>query len=149
MKNVLNFVKKHGKLISSEITWKEDKGFIGFPKGLTDDRGVYFVVSQYGIEKVGKADGKFGFKGRMISYKSSINSKNKSPRDASCKLWEEMMMSELHGEVLSIYFIDVPLITQKIHGVEVITSAAREFEEQMSIAAREANQPMRLAGRSN
>jgi hypothetical protein len=112
-------------------------------------RGVYAFVSRFGIEKVGKIENKMGVSARSYGYISSKRRIELGKNDASDALWDNVMTSELSGEILEFYFIPLESHETEICGVLVETAPIRPLEHKLSTMARAEGHPMRLSGAGN
>lgn len=142
----IDWFKKHSSIVIENVVWNDDKGF-HIPGKLTKLKGIYAFVSDEGIEKVGKADGKTGITGRMSHYRTSVNRiTNLSSPDRSC-IHQRKTMTEgaLKDKKLTLYVYLVTPTEATIDGITVNVSPARELEIALSEMATKDNEPMRLS----
>lgn len=121
----------------------------GCPSDVPRDRGVYFLVSEEGVEKVGSARGRGGLKQRLSGYCRAKSSDDRM--DSTDLLWRRVMVGgELAGRVVSVYCIVLPCRLE-----EVVTDLGRvsvEFVPVLEVEAHyfrlavEGGEPMRLSG---
>jgi len=134
-----------GDMIYEDCRWKWCNQEVSPPKA----RGVYFLVSEEGVEKVGSARGRRGIRGRLADY-----CRGKSSRDAmdsTDRLWNRVMVEgELDGRRLHVYCVEVPVRVE-----EVVTALGRlvvefapvlDVEAYYFVAAKRSGEPMRLSG---
>ena len=113
-------------------------------------KGVYFLVSSHGIEKVGSARGQNGMKRRLSDYVRRCS--RLRVEDRTCVLWDRVMTGEMQGEEVDVYCIEVdetlmkvvtPLGEVELEANIVLGLEAHYFK--LAVAERE---PMRLCGAS-
>ena len=78
------------------------------------ERGVYCLFSHDDdrIQKIGKADGHDGLRGRFRSY-TGTKTATKLASDRTDQRWNRTMTDALNGERLSLYyFVTVPKLTE-------------------------------------
>lgn len=148
--NVLKWFEEHAQLVLSEdeFVWNSNRMSFDVPSGLPKDKAVYAIVSQDGIEKVGKADGNVaGFRARMSNYKDTATRCRPGIKypDATAIHITETMESTLKDVKLKVFAYFVPQTETTIDDLTVTVSPAREIEALLSKAAFESNEPMRLA----
>jgi hypothetical protein len=132
------------KYRKSGYGWEWDK-----QGNLPSIKGVYFLLSKHGIEKVGSANGKFGLKGRIRQY---TRKNKKLPNDATDILWNRIMSNELLNEYIDVYYIVIEGTLNNVHTsigtIEVISCPILEVETSLFYQAKNQAEPMRLAGKS-
>jgi hypothetical protein len=106
-------LKRKFTLHGAELEYLEDQ-FRFVWRGEAEDKlptvhGVYLLFSHGGtrLQKVGKADGKTGLRGRSRGY-TSVKTEDKSERDATDRLWKTAMKKQLLGQRLSFYYFETP-----------------------------------------
>jgi hypothetical protein len=118
-------------------------------KELPTDHAVYFLLSSFGIEKVGKADGKRGLKQRFSRY-LKVNKTLKN--DDTDKRWHRIMSQDMLGQEIQIYYITFPKETKTLKTVlgelEIKFSPVSQVEKVLFLAAKDQRNPMRLSGKS-
>ena len=138
---------KHNYLIpESRFAWEGTENV-----QLPDLSGVYFLLSHNGkkLQKIGKADGQYGLRGRLKAY-TSKKTKKKLEEYATDRLWMKVMKGELLGQSLSVYYyLAEPEVRDKMlnaspdrGGEEYILNGleyqwARSFEKKLSNLATE------------
>jgi hypothetical protein len=72
---------------------------------LPNERGVYCLLSHKGsrVQKVGKADGAYGLRGRFLGY-TGKKTTEKILRDKTDQRWKAAMTGELRAQPLSVYY---------------------------------------------
>lgn len=119
-------------------------------KELPTDHAVYFLLSSFGIEKVGKADGKGGLKQRFSRY-LKVNKTLKN--DDTDKRWHRTMSSQdMLDQEIQIYYITFPKETKTLKTslgeLEIKFSPASQVEKVLFLTAKSERNPMRLSGKS-
>ena len=127
--------------------WKWIEGGADLPRL----RGVYFLVSIYGIEKVGSARGRCGIRQRFFNYTRKYDQLNSS--DPTNVLWHSMMSSCLLGEEISVYYMEVPdeemrVISTPIGSFSSKVNVTLNVESHFFKTAMEEKEPMRLCGKA-
>lgn len=111
-------------------------------------KGVYFLVSPRGIEKVGSARGVNGMKRRMSDYVRKCS--RLRVEDRTCVLWDRVMTGEMAGVEVDVYYIGVedtyvrastPLGEVELEAGIVLGLEAHYFKRAVS-----EGEPMRLCG---
>ena len=124
--------------------WEEVVGSV------TKKKGIYFLVSEHGIEKVGSARGKYGLRGRLQGY--CRKKVDETKRDSTDMLWERVMEGELRGERISVYCLEmdecIEEVETKMGVVRVEYVPVLEVEAYYFREARLRGEPMRLSGTS-
>jgi hypothetical protein len=119
-------------------------------KELPSEHAVYFLLSSFGIEKVGKADGKGGLKQRFSRY-LKVNKTLKN--DDTDKRWHRTMSSQdMLDQEIQIYYITFPKETKTLKTslgeLEIKFSPASQVEKVLFLTAKSEGNPMRLSGKS-
>jgi len=119
-------------------------------KELPTDHAVYFLLSSFGIEKVGKADGKGGLKQRFSRY-LKVNKTLKN--DDTDKRWHRTMSSQdMLDQEIQIYYITFPKETKTLKTslgeLEIKFSPASQVEKVLFLTAKREGNPMQLSGKS-
>jgi hypothetical protein len=72
-------------------------------------QGVYCLFSHGDtrLQKIGKADGASGLRGRFGGY-TGAQTEEQSERDRTDRLWKTVMTGKLEGEILSVYYFETP-----------------------------------------
>ena len=130
--------------VPSELVYKADESRFRWSPStpeLTRERGVYCLLSHNDsrVQKIGKADGAEGLRGRFIGY-TGKKTEQKLIKDRTDQRWKVAMTGdELRGQRLSVYyFITKPkMIASPIdfgEGVykELQCHWARTFEQYLS-----------------
>jgi len=150
---LIDLVRKNCALLgmleydSTRWGWKWTEGGTDIPRS----RGVYFLVSSHGIEKVGSALGRGGIRQRMSNYTRKYSQLKAS--DPTNMLWDTSMNGCLRGESISVYFMVVPdeeprSIETPLGSVEVIMNPTLNIEAHFFGIAKREGEPMRLCGGS-
>lgn len=144
--NVLKFVTKNATYHSS-MTYDENRKSFNLKPYSKTHTGIYFILNDQDILKIGKADGKQGLKGRISTYRTRLVS-NYKKGDPTVILWHKVMMEELSNKILSMYLL--PLESKKIiyKGIEVEAMIARSLEYKLSELAKRQNHSMKLSGQN-
>lgn len=114
-----------------------------------EEPGVYFLVSDEGVEKVGSARGLRGLRGRLAGY---CRSKSEGSRmDSTDELWKRVAgTGELAGRGLDVYCIVLPRrlmeVVTDIGRVSVEFVPVLEVEAHYFGEAKRCGEPMRLSG---
>jgi hypothetical protein len=76
---------------------------------LPEVHGVYCLFSHSGtrLQKIGKADGKRGLRGRFRSY-TGAKTEEKSEADRTDRLWKTVMTGKLKDQLPSVYYFETP-----------------------------------------
>ena len=117
---------------------------------LPSEHAVYFLLSSFGIEKVGKADGKGGLKQRFSRY-LKVNKTLKN--DDTDKRWHRTMSSQdMLDQEIQIYYITFPKETKTLKTslgeLEIKFSPASQVEKVLFLTAKREGNPMQLSGNS-
>ena len=117
---------------------------------LPSEHAVYFLLSSFGIEKVGKADGKGGLKQRFSRY-LKVNKTLKN--DDTDKRWHRTMSSQdMLDQEIQIYYITFPKETKTLKTslgeLEIKFSPASQVEKVLFLTAKREGNPMQLSGKS-
>jgi hypothetical protein len=139
---IIDFIKDNAKFHSFMTYNNSMKSFDIEPYKETHP-GVYFIVCDDCIQKVGKAEGKYGLKGRMSQYTG--NKVKTFQNDKTDVLWNSVMTNELKNKKLEMYVLPTEPIIFKFLGIEVEGMIARSLEKKLSILAREQDHPMLLS----
>jgi len=108
--------------------------------------GIYFIIDADAkdILKIGKADGKFGLKSRINSYRSNLSKRLQT--DKTVKLFHRKMNTNLKNKILKMYIYEMPPLKIKIQSYEVEAQAARSLEALLSLSARKEGHSLELSG---
>lgn len=124
--------------------WKWVEGGSDIPKW----RGIYFLLSSRGIEKVGSARGQKGMKRRFADYVRRC--KRLRTEDRTCVLWDRVMTGEMKGEEIRVYCMEIDDSLQHVETalgcVEVNSGFVLGVEAHYFSQAVTENEPMRLCG---
>lgn len=144
--SVVEFMRKHASLHSEMIYDITRKGFV-LDKCKDTTTGIYFIVSKdtNDIQKIGKAEGKLGLKGRVQTYRSKLASRT---NDQTVKIFYEAMTGPLLGITLEMYILPLPPQTIDFHGFIVELQMARSLELALSKRAIEEENSMHLSGQN-
>lgn len=116
-------------------------------KEIPIEKGVYFLVSKTGIEKVGSARGKKGLKGRLSQY--TLKHKTLKKDHTNIK-WHEIMTNDMVDETIDVYCISIQdfdhQIVTPIGNVDIKMCGVLEAEEFFFYKAKKELEPMRLSG---
>tara|TARA_Y100000748_G_C15397078_1_gene449879 strand:+ start:66 stop:518 length:453 start_codon:yes stop_codon:yes gene_type:complete len=145
-KNVLEFIRANA-LFHSDMYYANEKKSFNLKPYSNSDPGVYFILYEDDILKIGKADGKQGLKGRVATYRTSLVSRYKQG-DPTVLLWEKVMMKTLKGKILKFYLLPLPPIKEVFKGIEVELLMARSLEFKLSQFARDEGHSMLLSGQN-
>jgi hypothetical protein len=139
---VLDFVKSKAKFHSDMTYNLPKKSFIMDPCQCTV-AGIYIIMHNFNILKVGKAEGKYGLQGRLSSYTHDLT---KRVNDKSVQLFERVMMGPLKDKTLQVYTYQVPAQKIMIEGYELQSHYARSLEYILSKQAMDEGHFMLLSG---
>lgn len=142
--SVLEFMHKHATPHSVMTYDVSRRGFV-LEKCLDTTAGIYFIVrdNPEDILKIGKAEGKYGLKGRIQTYRSDLS---KRTHDHTVKRYYEQMTGPLLGVVLKMYILPLPKETKNILGYMLEMQIARSLEQLLSKQAKEERHTMSLSG---
>jgi hypothetical protein len=110
---IVETLKKKFTLHGAELKYLEDEFRFAWCRNvkekLPEVHGVYCLFSHGGtrLQKVGKADGAHGLRGRFRSY-TGAKTEEKSERDPTDRLWKTVMKGNLKGKSLSVYYFETP-----------------------------------------
>ena len=139
--SVIDHVKKHGTLLDDNVTYNEERYSFNMIKQMSTVSGVYIIMDKNGnILKFGKAEGKEGLKDRMGTYRAKL-----ALNDRTTIMWNRVMTNELKDEILKVYYIECPPITEMRNGIEVDAEWARSYEEKLSRWAAEEGHSLALS----
>lgn len=139
---VLDFVKKKAKF-HSNMTYNPDrKSFIMDPCQCSV-AGIYIIMDDFNILKVGKAEGKYGLQGRLSSYTHDLS---KRVTDKSVQLYERVMTGPLKDKTLQVYTYQVPAKKTLYEGFELELHLARSLEYTLSKQAKSEGHSLLLSG---
>lgn len=139
---VLEFMHTHATLHSSMEYDSNRKSFSIKPCEDTTP-GVYFIVSADDILKIGKAEGRYGLKGRIKSYRSNLSTRK---NDHTVDRIFFVMTGKLHNCVLHMYILPLPKEKVLFKGHEIELQMARSLEKTLSKQARLEGHSMLLSG---
>lgn len=142
--SVFEFMRKHAKKHSDMTYDVSRRGFI-LDKCSDTSTGIYFIVRMdtHDILKIGKAEGKYGLKGRIQTYRSNLS---KRTGDHTVKRYYDVMTGPLEGVMLEMRILPLPIETKNILGYEVEMQVARSLELLLSKQAKEERHTMSLSG---
>lgn len=142
--SVVEFMNLHAKPHSDMIYDISRKGFI-LDRCSDTSTGIYFIVRKDTNEilKIGKAEGKYGLKGRVQTYRSKLDSR---VNDHTVKRYYEKMTGPLLGVTLKMYILPLPMQTFDFLGLQVELQMARSLELLLSKQARDEKHSMALSG---
>ena len=140
---VIDFVKTKARFHSNMEYDLSRKGFIlePFPH-LTP--GIYFILLDDDIHKIGKADGKHGLKGRIDNYRANAATRMKT--DFTTQRYFNVMTGLLKDKVLAMHIYECPSIKREIEGYTLELQMARSFEETLTRQAIGEGHTMSLSG---
>lgn len=146
--NVSSFIKEHFTFLGKSKWNHQECGFLDLPTCPTKNSGVYVIMLNGKVLKVGKADGAKGLQYRLKSYASKNKSRitGKFADQFTIRLDSNMRSPELSGKSLSFYYHATAKVEKEYHGIKVETCIARSLEKQLSILCRLQNHPMTLSG---
>jgi hypothetical protein len=110
---IVETLKKKFTLHGAELEYRADKfkfAWCGNVKEkLPEVHGVYCLFSHGGtrLQKIGKADGKRGLRGRFRGY-TGAQTEEKSEADRTDRLWKTVMNGNLRDQRLSVYYFETP-----------------------------------------
>jgi hypothetical protein len=139
---VLDFVKKKAKFHSAMTYNYAKKSFIMEPCQCAV-AGIYIIMDDFNILKVGKAEGRYGLQGRLSSYTHDLS---KRVTDKSVQLYERIMMGPLKDKTLQIYTYQVPAKKTIYEGFELELHLARSLEYTLSKQAKSEGHSLLLSG---
>lgn len=139
---VLDFVNKKAKFHSTMTYNLPKKSFIMESCDCTV-AGIYIIMHELDILKVGKAEGKYGLHGRLSSYTHDLS---KRITDKSVQLYERIMTGPLKDKTLQIYTCQVPAKKTLFEGLELELHLARSLEYKLSKQAKAEGHSMLLSG---
>lgn len=141
---VIEFMKKYASFHSDMTYDLTRKGFF-LDKCSDTTTGIYFIVRKdtKDILKIGKAEGKYGLKGRVQTYRSKLDSR---VNDKTVERIFTAMTGVLAGVTLEMYILPIPTQTMNFNGVLVELQIARSLELALSKQAREESHSMYLSG---
>ena len=143
----------------STMTYDKERYGWDIPDLPTKTPGIYFIVrggehrvslgkSKLDILKVGKAEGKYGLRGRMQSYTST--SVNRKDWDRTIQYVHNAMHSLLDKKGnhcdLHLYCLEMPMSKVLFEGYELEASIIRSLEKTLSIKASSEGPSMLLSG---
>ena len=142
--NVLDFIRAN-TIFHSEMKYNIARKSFDLKPYKNTEPGIYFILDNADILKIGKAEGKLGLKGRIATYRTRLV-KQYETGDATVILWNKTMTTTLNNKVLNMYLL--PLEPRKIDykGVEVEMLIARSLEHELSKLARSQGNTMLLSG---
>ena len=144
--NVLEFIAANAKLHSNMVYNFDRKSFNLQPYGDTTP-GIYFILDENDILKIGKADGRLGLKGRVSTYRARLVTRYKVG-DPTVLLWEKIMTGKLDGKILKMYVLPLEPTYANFKGIEVEMLMARSLEYKLSKLASLEGHSMALSGQS-
>ena len=110
------------------------------------DHGIYFFVDGIDILKVGKADGKFGLKGRLNNYRyDNLQTRAEFDRTAN-RLYTIFEDPKMREKSIVVWVLPVPMVESIFEGYSVQMSRARSLEEQLSRQAEKEGHSLLLSG---
>lgn len=139
---VLDFVKDKAKFHSIMTYNPAKKSFIMNPCHCTV-AGIYIIMHNFNILKIGKAEGKYGLHGRLSSYTHDLS---KRVTDKSVQLYERVMTGPMKDKELEVYTLQVPAKKTKFEGLELELHLARSLEYTLSKQAKAEGHLMLLSG---
>lgn len=129
----------------SDMTYDESRmGFL-LDKCYDISTGIYFIVRKdtKEIQKIGKAEGKYGLKGRIATYRGKLASRK---NDKTVEIYKKAMTGVLAGVPLEMHILPLPTKTMDYLGIEVELQMARSLELTLSKRARDEGHGMHLSG---
>jgi hypothetical protein len=139
---VLDFVKKKAKFHSLMTYNLPKKSFVVQPCHCTV-AGIYIIMHNFNILKIGKAEGRYGLHGRLSSYTHDLS---KRINDKSVQLYERVMTGPLKDKELEVYTYQVPAQKTIHEGFELELHLARSLEYTLSKQAMNEGHIMLLSG---
>jgi len=146
MINVIEFISENA-LFHSEMTYNLERKSFDLDPYESTYPGIYFILDNQDILKIGKADGKQGLKGRIANYRTRLV-KNFEKGDSTVLLWNTVMTGSLNETVLSIYLLPLEPRTTTHLGIEVEIMIARSLESKLSKLAKKQHHSMKLSGQN-
>ncbi|MDA8646949.1 hypothetical protein N9L54_05915 [Porticoccaceae bacterium] len=146
MDSVIEFMKKNA-VFHSVMTYNCDRKSFRLDSYDNTNQGVYFILYEEDILKIGKADGQEGLKGRLKTYRSRLV-KNFENGDSTVALWNRVMTGVLNGRVLSIYVLPIEPEKKLFHGIKVELSIVRSLELELSKLAKQQGHSLQLSGQN-
>jgi hypothetical protein len=141
---IVETLKKKFTLHGAELEYRADKFKFAWcgnvEERLPETPGVYCLFSHCGtrLQKIGKADGASGLRGRFRSY-IGAQTEEQSERDRTDRLWRTVMTGKLTGERLSVYYfvtrpeaVSVPFVLDGAPPAELKYDWARPLEKYLS-----------------
>ena len=141
--SVINFIKTRA-IRHSSMKYDESRMCFLMEPYRSTETGIYFIVDENDILKVGKAEGKNGLAGRLGSYRTS--QVTRYPNDRTTQLLFKTMTTTHKDKWLDMYVFEIPMSEVLFEGYAVKTSLARSFEETLSRQARLEGHSMAMSG---
>lgn len=140
--SVLDFVRAHAVLHSSMTYNTVRKSFVIKPC-MDPTPGVYFILNNSDIVKIGKAEGRSGLKGRIQTYRGNLATRK---NDHTVERIYTVMTGILEGCTLGMYILPLPTQTIDFKGYQIELQMARSLELTLSKRARAEGHSMLLSG---
>lgn len=142
---VLDFIKNKA-VFHDVMTYNDQRHSFDMQPCDIIDHGVYFFVDGIDILKVGKADGKFGLKGRLNNYRyDNLEARSDTDRTAY-RLYTIFQDPKMREKQIYVYVLPVPMVESIFEGYSVQMSRARSLEEQLSRQAEKEGHSLLLSG---
>ena len=122
---IVEFIKNNAKFHSFMTYNNSMKSFDIEPYKETHP-GVYFILCDDCIQKIGKAEGKYGLKGRMSQYTGNFKIKT-FQNDKTDILWNSVMTNELKNKILEMYVLAAEPIIFSFFFIELEAMIARNI----------------------
>lgn len=139
---VLEFMRENAKLHSKMAYNPARRSFTVDPCPDATP-GVYFIVNADDIVKIGKAEGRYGLKGRIQTYRSDLSTRK---NDHTVERIYLAMTGKLKDCILDIYLLPLPTKVMEFKGYELELQMARSLEALLSKKARSEGHSMLLSG---
>jgi hypothetical protein len=127
---VLEFIDKK-TTFHDDMIYNQDRNSFNMNICQITEPGVYFILDGKDILKVGKADGRFGLKGRINNYRAD-NLKRAAWDKTSAKILRIFEDPKMRKKKLKMYVLPVPMVESLFEGYTVKMSRARSVEELLS-----------------
>ena len=141
--SALEFVREKAKFHSDMEYSEERSGFL-MDQCKSLSPGIYFILDNEDILKVGKADGVYGLKGRMNSYRSNLSARR--GKDHTVDRFFLHMTGALKNKVLQMFIYEVPVTEIISEGYVIPMNIARGLEKILSQQAKKEGHTMLLSG---
>lgn len=127
---VLEFIKTKA-IFHDTMTYNVARNSFNMSICQITEPGVYFILDGDDIQKVGKADGRYGLKGRLNDYRAD-NFKRAEFDKTAAKILRLFSKPKMRKKTLSMYVLPIPMVESVFEGYTVQMSRARSVEELLS-----------------